>query len=85
MEISEENSRRIQEIMDSMQCPKGFKCAANAFEILCKAEDLGDPHSLHCLEEASPSCPFVSILDYGFQMRFCRCPLRMYLGKNIAK
>jgi len=85
METSEEDSKKIQEIMDSMQCPKGFECAASAFEILCKARDFGDAQSLQCLEETSPPCPFAGVYDYGFQMRFCRCPLRVYLGKNLAK
>lgn len=85
MEMSEEDSRRIQEIMGSMQCPKGFECAENGFEILCKAKDFGDEQSLQCLEETSPPCLFAGVFDYGFQMRFCRCPLRVYLGKNLGK
>jgi hypothetical protein len=66
-----------------MQCPKDFECAENAFDDLCKARDFGDEQSLHCLEETSPPCPFAALYDGGFQMRFCRCPLRVYLAKNL--
>ncbi|OHB75534.1 MAG: hypothetical protein A2Z25_07480 [Planctomycetes bacterium RBG_16_55_9] len=85
IEIAEKDRKRIQEIKDQMQCPKGFKCAEGEFEGLCKIRDFGDEQSVQCLEEASPPCPFAGVYDYGFQMRFCRCPLRVYVAKNLGK
>jgi hypothetical protein len=68
-----------------MQCPKGFKCTERGFENLCKAKNFGDEQSLQCFEETSPPYPFAGVYDYGFQMGFCRCPLRVYLAKNLGK
>jgi len=68
-----------------MQCPKDFKCAEDGFENLCKARDFGDEHRLHCLEEISHPCPFAVPYDFGIMIRFCQCPLRVYLPKNLRK
>jgi len=83
--MEEEDRKKIQEIIGGMQCPKNFKCAEGGFENLCRAKDFGDENYLHCLEETSPACPFAVLYDHGFQMRFCRCPLRVYLAKNLGK
>jgi hypothetical protein len=85
IKITEEDSKRIQEIIGGMQCPKNLKCAEDGFKDLCRARDFGDENLLQCLEETSPPCPFAGVYDYGYQMRFCRCPLRVYLAKNLAK
>lgn len=83
--LAKEDSKRIQEIIDGMQCPRNFKCAESGFENLCRARDFGDEKSLQCLEETSPPCPFAGVYNYGFQMLFCRCPLRVYLAKNLGR
>lgn len=83
--MKEEYRMRIREIIGEMQCPKGFKCVMEGFENLCKAKDFGDEESLQCLEETSPPCPFAGVYNYGFQMRFCRCPLHVYFAKNLRK
>jgi hypothetical protein len=85
MELSEKDRKRIQEIIGGMQCPKGFKCAEDGFENLCRTKQFGSELFLQCLEETSPPCPFAGVYDYGFRMFFCRCPLRVYLAKNIGK
>lgn len=85
IKMTVEDRNKIQEIIEGMQCPKNFKCAENGFESLCKAKDFGDEDSLHCLEDASNSCPFAHLWDYGFQMRFCRCQLRVYIAKHLEK
>ena len=83
--MKEEYKTRIQEIIGGMQCPKGFKCVEGGFENLCKVKTFGGEQFLQCLEETSPPCPFAGVYDHGFQMRFCRCPLRVYLAKNLGK
>ena len=83
--MKEEDRRRIEEIIDGMQCPKGFKCAEDGFENLCRAKHFGGELFLQCLEETSPPCLFAGVYDQGFQMRFCRCPLRVYIAKNLGK
>ena len=83
--MKEEHKTRIQEIISEMQCPKNFMCAEGRFENLCKAKDFGDEQRLHCLEGASESCSFAVSYDFGINIRFCQCPLRVYLAKNLRK
>lgn len=85
MKMTEEHTRKIQEIIGAMRCPKNFRCAEGGFEGLCRARDFGDDEALQCLDETSPPCPFARVYDSGFQMRFCRCPLRVYLSKNLGR
>ena len=81
--MKEEYRARIREIINGMQCPKDFKCAEEGFENLCKAKTFGNELLLQCLEDTSPPCPFAEVYEDGFQMSFCRCPLRVYLAKNL--
>ena len=83
--MKEENRKKIQEIIDGMQCSKNFRCAESGFENLCKAKDFGDEQRLHCLEGASNHCSFAVSYDLGIKIRFCECPLRVYLTKNLNK
>jgi hypothetical protein len=39
---------------------------------------------LHCLDDSPELCSFASVYNDGFEMRFCRCPLRIYLAKNLG-
>jgi len=82
--MREEYRGRIREIIGTMQCPKNFACAEGGFENLCRAKDFGDEESVHCLEDTAPPCRFAVVYDSGFEMRFCRCPLRIYLAKNVG-
>ena len=83
VKITEENSKTIQKIIISMQCPNNLKCAESGFRHLCRIRDFGDENSLQCLEKTNPPCLFADIYDYGFQMRFCRCPLSVYIAKHL--
>ena len=83
--MKEEDRKKIQEIIDGMQCPKDFRCAEGGFENLCRAKDFGDEQRLHCLERASESCSFAVSYELGIKIRFCECPLRVYLAKNLYK
>ncbi|UCG58293.1 MAG: hypothetical protein JSU70_02070 [Phycisphaerales bacterium] len=83
--MEEQDKERIQEIISGMQCPKDFECVEGGFENMCKARDFGDEATLHCLEETSSPCQFAVLCDYGLQIRFCHCPLRVYLAKHLGK
>jgi len=72
----------VQKIIGGMQCPKDFKCTRFAFEEICKAEDIGEESCLECLEKQPCDCTFV--IDVGYA-RLCRCPLRIYIAKNLKK
>lgn len=80
--MTEEERRKIEEIMAGMQCPKGFQCAALGFEHLCKAEDFGLESFMKCLEENPQDCSF----NHPFgHIHLCQCPLRVYLGKKLKE
>ncbi len=80
--MKEEDRKKIEEIMAGMQCPKDFQCAESGFERLCKAKDYGLESYLECLEENPYNCPFS--LSFGYD-HFCKCPLRVYLSKELNK
>ncbi len=83
--MKEEDRKKIREIINGIQCPKNFRCAESGFENLCKAKDFGDEQRLHCLAAASEPCSFAVMYDFGIKIRFCQCPLRVYLAKNLSK
>jgi len=77
-----EVSKKIEEIMDGMKCPKDFTCEESGFERLCRAEDIGFENHLLCLEVNPFQCNFSVIVETKY---FCTCPLRVYLRKNLKK
>lgn len=83
--MREEDRKKIDEILRGMRCPKEFKCADSGFEDLCKARDFGDEERLHCLEHDSVPCAFAREYDLGVLIRFCHCPLRVYLAKHFNR
>jgi hypothetical protein len=80
--MKDEDRKKIEVILNGMQCPKNFKCADGGFEHLCKARDIGLDNYLDCLEGNPSDCLFA--LSFGCSY-LCRCPLRVYLAKELKK
>ena len=80
--MQEEHKRKIGEIIGEMYCPSNFKCADSGFKNLCKASDLGMESYLECLESNPRDCRFAFPFGQGY---FCKCPLRVYLAKELPK
>ncbi|MCP3685750.1 MAG: hypothetical protein GY861_24140 [bacterium] len=78
--MKEEDRKKIKEIMGEMSCPEGFKCAESGFEMLCKAKDKGTKGHIDCLEDNAYRCTFA--ISFG-RSYFCKCPLRVYLSKEL--
>jgi hypothetical protein len=78
--VDEAQKRQIESILGEMECPKGFACYETGFENLCRAEDIGLERLLYCLEEDAAWCRFAT--SFGHR-HMCRCPLRVYLAKNL--
>jgi hypothetical protein len=74
--------KQIETLIGGIRCPKNFQCAANNFEKLCRAEDIGIDDHLVCLEPGPVKCLFAVPFGYG---HFCRCPLRVFLAKRLRK
>ena len=74
--------KKLEKIIGKMQCPKDFRCCKSNFKDICKGEDIGLDSFLRCLEKKPKNCPF-SIYFGG--VYFCKCPLRLYIAKELRK
>ena len=72
----------LEKLIGDIKCPKDFKCTKSSLADLCKADDIGKEDCLECLEKKSSGCPFVINV---VSARLCRCPLRIYIAKNLKK
>ena len=82
MKISPECKEKIEKIMTEFKCPKDFKCYKAGLENICKAKDRGLMSYIDCLEKEPQGCVFA--IPYGSEY-FCRCPLRVYIVKELKK
>ena len=80
--MNSEDEKKIEEIMASMECPHGFKCVKSGFERLCEAEDYGLEGYVKCNHGNPAPCAFS--LSFG-RLYFCRCPLRVFLSRDLKK
>jgi hypothetical protein len=74
--------KEIEEIIGQTACPKDFACHKSAFDVLCKAKDVGLASYVMCLENSANGCKFS--VSYG-DSYYCRCPVRVYVAKNFGK
>ena len=79
--MNEEQKKRIEEIMAGMQCEKGFECYESGFKKIGKAKDERLLGYVECLEGPETRCKFkVPFRDEVF----CKCPLRVYVAKELG-
>ncbi len=82
MELAQEQRAEIGKIAAGLRCSKDFKCCESGFDRLCKAVDIGFESLLECSEDNHEWCRFLVLLS---NIRFCTCPLRVYIVKNLRK
>jgi len=70
----------IEEMADGTECRKKFKCCSNEFTNVCRAKDIGIKSFLVCLEDKPQKCNFA--LTFA-DVYFCKCPVRVYIGKKL--
>jgi hypothetical protein len=80
--MDEEQKKRIEEIMAGMECVRGFDHCKDGFENLCKAKDRGLEGYVDCMEDSETQCDFK--LFFGDSV-LCRCPVRVYIAKELKK
>ena len=80
--MDEEQKRKLEELIDDLKCPKDFICYRSGLEELCKAEDIGHESFLVCRDEGGELCNFS--MNYGKGL-FCKCPLRIYIAKELKR
>ena len=82
MDSEVETNRQIEEIISQMKCKKDFQCSKSGFKKLSEIKDVGIPDSIICLSKLSESCEY----SFAFgDIYFCKCPLRLYIAKNLKK
>jgi hypothetical protein len=82
MNMEKEIQQQIENIIDLIQCPKGFTCYKSGLKNLCKVKDIGLESFLICLEKYPSECKFS--IHYG-EVNFCQCLLRVYIAKKFKK
>jgi hypothetical protein len=80
--MTDEERTKIEKLIDQLSCSKDFRCAQSGFERLCKARDIGLERFLECAEKKAWGCKFAFPFGDAY---FCRCPLRVYIAKNLKK
>jgi hypothetical protein len=79
--MKQEHKTNIERIMGSLSCPKSFQCYNTHFEVLCHARDIGLYRFVECLEEDPEKCPF----SISLGVTYCKCPVRVYIAKQLKK
>ena len=79
--MEEQHRKALEELASQIDCPKNFSCIESGFENLGKAKDCGLEDYLDCLNDSAASCKFAVHFGYG---HFCRCPVRVYIGKKLG-
>jgi hypothetical protein len=67
--------------MKKIECSKDFQCYESKFKDLCRAEDIGLKSFLLCQEE-NRDCNFAIFFIDEY---LCKCPLRVYIAKELKK
>jgi hypothetical protein len=80
--MQQDHEKEIKKIAGDLECAKQFKCYKQGLKNLCKAKDVGLETHLECLEEEPFECP-LSVHFGG--LYYCRCPLRVYIAKELKK
>jgi hypothetical protein len=81
VKIELEHKCRMEEIKDTMECPKDFECHRSECKKLSNVEIIGDGKLLECLEAGHRECEYGLCFDFG---TFCKCPLRNYIARNLG-
>jgi hypothetical protein len=74
--------KRIEDMMRTFQCPKGYECYTSGFTKLCRAKDIGLESFVACLCKDPLACKFA--IHFG-ELFFCQCPLRVCICKKLRK
>ena len=72
----------IEEMINEVQCPKGFLCYKSELRELCRAQDVGLESFVACMIEDPLACKFS--IHFG-GIFFCQCRLRVYIAKKLKK
>ena len=82
MEITEEAAKQIEQMIEELECPRGFACYTSKFERLTPVDIGWFTEVISCHSPEANYCP----LAFNFGFGPCRtCPLRHYVAKYFHK
>ena len=81
LRMEKDIKEKIKEIIGKIECPNKFCCLESGFDKGCEARDIGIEDFLECLEHDPQGCPFS--FPFG-NTHFCKCPLRVYICKELG-
>jgi len=79
--MEENHRKKIEEIIKGLN-PKDFKCYKLGFGTFCKGKDIGLESFIECLEKNPGECNFSVSFGNGYM---CKCPLRIYIAKELKE
>lgn len=82
MEMTQEHRQAMEGMARHVKCSKDFMCYKSGADNLCKARDFGMKEYIDCLEPEPHKCEFSLAFGQGY---LCRCPLRIYIAKNLKQ
>ena len=80
--MEKEIQEHIEEMIDTLKCPKEFSCYTSGLKNLCKVKDIGLESFVACLIADPLQCKFS--IHFG-GIYFCQCKLRVYIAKKLRK
>ena len=82
MKIDKDSKKQIEKIIDKMNCQKNFECYTSEFKKLSTVKSVNSKNLFECLSKKPKKCQFSLPFGDGY---FCKCPLRIYIAKNLNK
>ena len=76
------HKKQIEQIISGMKCRKDFKCYKSGFKDLTRVQVFTASDLLKCLGDNPQKCEYASAFGDGY---FCKCPVRLYISKNLKK
>jgi hypothetical protein len=82
VQFSQEHKSRIEQFIGTLECPRDYECYRSGFEMLSRAQCVGETGLIECLGEHGDCCPYG--LPFGDSV-FCQCPLRKYIAETLGR
>ena len=70
---------RLQELMRTTECPRGFACVQPGNTDVCKVKDWGVEGYVDCLDPRGRDCRFGILFGNGV---LCKCPVGLHLARQ---
>ncbi len=77
-----EFAKRIEEIKSKMECSKNFECLTSRNANCPKMKDVQMESFVQILGEHPFYCD--SMVSFG-KSKYCKCPMQVYIAKNLKK